>query len=96
MRWLLVAILGCAASSSFALSEAEICKYQGMLVENFAYSRDAGTSEKQTAAEAKRELAKLGPAAGDMRSYIKLVYARREIPPAKFRLAAEVSCLQGN
>ena len=78
------------------MSEAEICKYRGMLVENFAMSRDAGKSEKQTAAEAKRELAKLGPAAGDMRSYIRLVYVRGDVTPSKFRLAAEVSCLQGN
>lgn len=96
MNRLIFCILCCAASASFAMSEAEICKYRGMLVENFAMSRDAGKSEKQTAAEAKRELAKLGPAAGDMRSYIRLVYVRGDVTPSKFRLAAEVSCLQGN
>lgn len=95
IRLFLFSITCCAACSSFAMSQAEICKYRGMLVENFALSRDAGNSEARTVAEAKRELAKLGPGAGDMRSYIRLVYARPDVTPAKFRLAAEVSCLQG-
>ena len=84
------------ASSASAMSHAEICSYRGQLVESFAFARDAGKTEKQTAAETKKQLSKLGPGASDMRSYIQIVYSRRDVTPAKFRLAAEVSCLQGD
>lgn len=93
---LVVLAAALSVSSAFAMPLAEICGYRARLVEHFAQSRDAGKSEAQTAAAAKRELQKLGPAAGDMRSYIRLVYARKDVTPAKFALAAEVSCLHGD
>ena len=93
MKWLHTSILMLLVSSgSFAMSQEEICNYRARLVEQFALARDAGITERQTLLEAKKQLRKLGPSASDMRSYIHLVYTRRDITPEHFRLATEVSC----
>ena len=97
MRYVAFAVLVAAfGSTASAMSEREICEARGRLVEHFARMRDAGKSEKEAAAEARRELRKLGPSTGDMREYVALVYSRRDVPASKFRLAAEVSCLRGD
>lgn len=95
-RLFAIGLLLCEAAYGQTMPRTEICRYRALLVQSFAQARDAGRPERQTAAEVKRELSKLGPGAGDMRSFIRIVYTNPDISPQEFRTLTEISCLQGD
>lgn len=99
MKQFIFVIFSCLLSTSaFAVSRAEICTLRSRFIENFARSRDVGSSEKQTINETKKQLKMLFPkvAPPDMTPYIKMVYALPNVTPERFRRVAETSCLNGD
>jgi hypothetical protein len=104
MKWINFLLLaGLGSSSTFAMTQTDICSYRARLVESFAISRDAGKSEAQTAAEVKSALRRVAPNVDarnipSMKSYVNLVYQKqnRNITPEMFRLSTEISCLRGD
>ena len=77
------------------MSRAELCSFRARIVEGVAVGRDAGRPQNAMAAELKRELKKISGSSPGMDGYVKIVYDHPEVPPAKFKLATEVGCLQG-